>query len=209
LQSKSARPKSAGPGPRARSQAPKAAWIAAQCRTNRKKTRNLHNDVPPPAPWKKKRTGLLFFLIGLPLGYIALTGAVDKLTSASWPAAHAVVVSADARKRVKSGAWCIQLRYQYVTGNQAFESSRWSLANSAACYRDKQVADALLKRYPVGAGFRIRYDPSDPDKSIVHVDDDLNFMDVIFCLLAIVLLAAGIQSFKGGATGAGRKCQEP
>lgn len=104
---------------------------------------------------------------------------------------HAEVMSSDVRKRVKSGAWCVQLRYQYVINDKPFASSRLSLDNSVACYRDKQVAHTLLERFQPGSRIRIRYDPSDPEKSIVHVDV-VDASDFLFLALAIVLLLTGI-----------------
>lgn len=120
---------------------------------------------------------------------------MDKQASASWPAAHAEVATIDVHQRVKSGAWCVQLRYHYRIGDERFSSTRWSLATGVACYRDKQVADALTRRFQPGTGIAIRYDPSDPQKSVVYLDD-VDASDFIFLILAIVFLAAGIKLLK-------------
>ncbi|KFI05238.1 hypothetical protein JN27_22520 [Massilia sp. BSC265] len=117
---------------------------------------------------------------------------------------HAEVLSSDVSRRVKSGAWCVQLRYQYVIDNKAFASSRLSLENRVACYRDKQLAHALLGRFQPGAKVAIRYDPSDPEKSIIDVDG-VDCSDLVFLASAIVLLAAGILLLKRGATGSRRQ----
>lgn len=121
---------------------------------------------------------------------------MDKLASASWPAAHAEVATIDVRKQLKSGAWCVELRYHYRIGDEGFSSSRWTLATRVACYRDKQVADDLSRRFQPGTGIEIRYDPSDPQKSVVYLDD-VDVSDFIFLILATVFLAAGIFLLKG------------
>lgn len=73
-----------------------------------------------------------------------------------------------------------------------------------ACYRDKQVAHALLGRVQPGAKVPIRYDPSDPGKSIVYVVD-VNFLDFLFLAVAIVLLVTGILLLKTDTTGSRRQ----
>ncbi|WP_313032130.1 DUF3592 domain-containing protein [Massilia alkalitolerans] len=149
-------------------------------------------------PRKETFIGWLLVLLALPLGFFTFTMCMDKLASTSWPAAQAEVSTIDIRKRVKSGAWCIELRYHYRVGDHRFSSTRLSLTTKVACYRDKQVANALFRRFQPGAGIAIRYDPSDPETSIVYLDD-VDFSDFIFLILTAAFLGAGIILIKGTA----------
>jgi len=132
------------------------------------------------------------------MGYFTLTGAIDKLTSPSWPATHAQVVSSDLNRQVKSGKWCMEVRYQYVVDHKTFDSRRLSPMNKTACYRDKQVAAAVFERMQPGATIAIRYDPVHPAKAIVYLDD-LDVGDVVLVGLILALLPAGIWCVRHAA----------
>jgi len=139
--------------------------------------------------------GCLFIAIAIPIGYFALTRSIDKLAAPSWPVASARVVTSDLAKRLKSGAWCIQLRYQFVVDHKTFTSSRLSPMSSVACYRDRQAAAAVFERVQAGARIGIHYDPADPGNSIVFLDG-LDFSDVLLIGLTLLLLLAGIGSLR-------------
>jgi len=162
--------------------------------------KQLHGGRPAPAPFKLLLCGYLVIAMAMSMGYFTLTGAIDKLTSPSWPATHARVVSSDLNRQVKSGAWCMQMRYQYVVDHQTFDSRRLSPMSKVACYRGKQVAAAVFERVQPGAIINVRYDPVNPGKSIVYLDD-LDFADVLLAGLMLALLPAGIWCVRHAAAG--------
>ncbi len=140
---------------------------------------------------KTQRFGWLCIIIALPLGYFSLTTAVDKARSKSWPAADAKVIQTEAYKSTRAGAYCFQLRYQYAIAGKEFSSTRWTLTSRVACNRDKRLVDAALEQLQPDATIRIRYDPTDPEKSFVN-PEDVNFSDVFYIVLAFGLIVYGL-----------------
>ncbi|MBD8530983.1 MULTISPECIES: DUF3592 domain-containing protein [unclassified Massilia] len=151
-----------------------------------------------PAPFKLFLAGCLIIAMAMSMGYFTLTGAIDKMTSPSWPGTQARVLSSDLNRQVKSGAWCMQVRYQYLVDHQTFVSSRLSPMSKVACYRGKQVAAAVFERVQPGAIIAIRYDPVHPAKAIVYLDA-LDFADVLLVGLMLALLPAGIWCVRHAA----------
>ena len=139
---------------------------------------------------KQRRTGCFIILLALALGTFAFHRCIDKLRSPSWPGTLAQVLTADLSKRVKSGAWCVQVRYRYRLDHKVFTSSGLSLDTNVACYRDKRSAHALFGRFQPGAELPVRYDPSNPGKSIVYLDD-VDISDFLMLALALLLLFTG------------------
>ncbi|MCA1855759.1 DUF3592 domain-containing protein [Massilia oculi] len=147
-------------------------------------------------PRKHAAIACILIVLALALGLFTVHRCLDKLRSPSWPRAHAQVLEATLHKRVKSGAWCVGLRYQYLVDRQLFTSSRFSLDASAACYRDRRHADALSGRVVPGARIWIRYDPANPGKALIRLDA-LGVPDVLMLLLAFILLPAGALLLTG------------
>jgi len=141
-------------------------------------------------PRKHAAIACILILLALALGWFTVHRCLDKLRSPSWARAHAQVLEATLHKRVKSGAWCVGLRYQYLVDRQLFTSSRFSLDASAACYRDRRHADALSGRLAPGARIWIRYDPANPAKALIRLDT-LDVPDILMALFALIVLLAG------------------
>ncbi|MCA1247612.1 DUF3592 domain-containing protein [Massilia sp. MS-15] len=93
-------------------------------------------------------------------------------------------------KHVKSGAWCVQLRYRYIASHKVFTSSRFSLDAGAACFRDRQHADAMSARFTLGTTIWIRYDPLSPEKALI-LPTALGVPDILMALFALLVLLAG------------------
>ena len=158
-------------------------------------TENLHDGMTrtaAPGAAKMRLKGALMVLIALPFGFFMFTTVADKLQYASWPATRAEVLELETHGQAKSSAQCLQLRYRYVVDGKAFVADRMTVARSSLCYRDKTALAALMQRYQPGAPVWIRYDPSHPRKAAIY-PDELGLIDVLFCLLAIILGAAGAQ----------------
>lgn len=147
-----------------------------------------------------KLIGWFFLLLAIPLGFFAFKRSVDKCVSRSWPVTQAQVLGADMYKRSRSGDWCLRLRYRYVIDGEAFSSRKLasSFMSNAGCDQDKSVIDARRERLQPGAALRVRYDPADPGRSLVYLED-LDFSDYFFNGLALVLFASGIKALRDAA----------
>lgn len=148
-----------------------------------------------------KLIGWCFLLLAIPLGFFAFKRSVDRCVSRSWPVTQAQVLSADMYKRSRSGDWCVRLRYRYVIDGEAFSSRKLasSFISSAGCDHDKGVIDARRERLQPGAAIRVRYDPADPGRSLVYLDD-LDFSDYFFNGLALLLFVSGIKALREAAS---------
>lgn len=151
-----------------------------------------------PEAVKMRLKGALMVLIALLFGFFVITTVADKLQFSSWPATRAEVLELETHRKPKSSDQCLQVRYRYVVGGKEFVASRMTVARASLCYRDKATIAALAQRYQPGSPLWIRYDPVHSHKSAVYPDEP-GFIDVLFCLLAVMLGAAGIQLLRRAA----------
>jgi len=134
-------------------------------------------------------------LVAVLFGFFMITTVADKLRFSSWPATRAVVLGLETHTKPKSSDQCVQLRYRYLVGGKEFVANRMTVARAGSCYRDQAALAALTQRYRPGTQIWIRYDPAHPHKAAIHPDKP-GFIDVLFCLLAILLGAAGVRLLK-------------
>lgn len=160
----------------------------------------METYAPPPDPQLTKFFGWFFILSALALGYFTFSRTIDKFTSKSWPSTQAEVLSSTMYESTgRSHVWCIRLRYRYVVGGREFSSIRssTSIVTRAACDRDRGVIAARIERYQRGAMIKIRYEPSNPERAIVYVDE-LDLFDFLIPIIVIILFVGGVHAIREG-----------
>jgi hypothetical protein len=118
--------------------------------------------------------------------FIALVGAIGALWSglahrraralvdaaARWPDAPGKVVGTDVEQRGSSSTttgstyYVPLVRYTYVVNGREREGSRLRFGLTTA--RTRRGAEAMLAPYPAGTAVKVRYDPDNPDQSVLE-----------------------------------------
>ena len=157
--------------------------------------------------------GAWIALMGAGLLYVHGRTVRDAAASAGWPAADGVVVRSEVVRHVRRGRssrvlYRADLRYRYVVGGRAYESSRIAVGHSAE-YDDPAAARGAVGQYPVGRRVRVRHHPRDPARSALvtglRVAGAGPWLAARGALLAagLALVAAGVRSVRrrGGVAG--------
>jgi hypothetical protein len=132
------------------------------------------------------------FLCG---GMGALLGAgilsIKTLLAMRWPTAPGVVVATriDSSSDSEGTSYSPVVVYQYQVGERAYQNDL--LAFGAKNYSGGYGgAERTIRKYPVGAGVRVFYNPGNPQKSVLEVRAAsgplLIFLGVLFSCIGIV-----------------------
>lgn len=95
-------------------------------------------------------------------------GRVEAMTM--WPVTDAEIVAADTTWTYRKGEgakYRQKLAYRFVVKNQAYTGDRVSYGGSPPEWRSEAEARRALPA--VGGKIQIRFDPSDPSDSVIHV----------------------------------------
>jgi hypothetical protein len=139
--------------------------------------------------------------------FVALIGLVGALWAGlAWRRARALVeaaqrwldapgnmVAASAERRVggsssaRNSYYAPLVRYTYVVNGREREGSRFRFGLTTA--RTRGGAEKMLAPYPVGAAIKVRYDPENPDQSVLEPGKAGS--NLLFAAIACFLLLLG------------------
>ncbi len=115
--------------------------------------------------------GLVFFLVGMIPGYIALSTLVQSFQARSWTPVAATVLAAelDVSHGDDSTTYSVSGRYRYEVGGQAFESTRISFDTGSDNIGDfHHRTHALLEQHRrSGEPVTAYVNPDDPSEAVV------------------------------------------
>jgi hypothetical protein len=141
--------------------------------------------------------GIFVALIGLVGALLAGLGwrRARALTEAAqrWLDAPGKVLAASAERRGGGSAtsrnayYAPLIRYAYVVNGREREGSRLRFGLTTA--RSRGGAEKLLAPYPVGAAIKVRYDPENPDQSVL--EPGRTSSNLLFAAIACFLLLLG------------------
>ncbi len=134
-------------------------------------------------------------LVFLGLGFLVLRKAIGNrrmaAAAAQWPTCNGRVVSTDVVKRVSRSAeqefdyFVPQVRYEYVTNGIRRQGDVIRIGLDEMGYPEERKAREHVALYPVGKTIAVRYDPHDPDQSVLEVGQ----VGVVRKMVAGVILA--------------------
>lgn len=111
----------------------------------------------------------LFLALGLGLMYWGWNVLGNARESVGWPTAPGMVVSAelDHSENTEGGdSWSPEISYRYLAANQ--ERTSYAIKFGENSYSDRDDAEEILARYPVGQPVLVYYDPADPERSVLE-----------------------------------------
>jgi hypothetical protein len=115
-------------------------------------------------------------LIGVGSTWLGVATTLRARASASWPSVDGSVLSAAIdRESRRSGSgsssttspiWRPLVSYEYAVDGTRHEGQRISYGEYAT--GEIAEAEAVVKRYPLGAAVRVHYDPDDPRQAVLE-----------------------------------------
>ncbi|HYC13340.1 MAG TPA: DUF3592 domain-containing protein [Stellaceae bacterium] len=135
-----------------------------------------------------------FGVLALPIG---IYGRKRAKREQAWPTVKAVVrsatiapVSAEQRRR-----FLPKLTYEYTVAGKAYTGDRLGVVRYSD-FSESYARDYIAKR-AVGSEIAVNYDPADPSRSVLEPGSG-GCGPLLFCLVGVVFLAAGIGFMVAG-----------
>jgi hypothetical protein len=136
-------------------------------------------------PWLIRLLGLLLLAAGIGLLAWGMTRYFDAAASSAWPTVPGKVLSSEVKvsrtktKNKNKTTFGANIRYQFQVNNQDYEGTQVSFGDYSTT--DRSHADAIVKRYAVGAVVTVHYNPDAPGNSV---------MGGVFAMIGLVLIFA-------------------
>ncbi len=125
--------------------------------------------------------GWLAALVFVGLGFLVLRNAIGNrrraAAAAQWPTCDGRVISADVDKRVSKSAeqefnyFVPRIRYEYTANGIRRQGEIIRIGLDDIGYPEEQKAREHIALYPVGKTIPVRYDPQNPDDSVLEVGE--------------------------------------
>ena len=134
----------------------------------------------------------LIGLVGMLWGGLAHRSARAAVAAAErWPSAPGKILATEPQRRGGSSGrnqyYVPLVRYSYVVNGREREGSRLRFGYTSA--RSRGGAEAMLAPYPVGAEVKVRYDPDNPDQSVL--EPGKTSANMLFLAIACAFLFLG------------------
>ncbi|HID97600.1 MAG TPA: DUF3592 domain-containing protein [Thermodesulfobacteriaceae bacterium] len=121
-------------------------------------------------------TGTRFFTLAfLMLGLWAVTAgvvkAVEGFRALSWPEAPGRIImfrvdEIRTSQKIRIARLCLNIDYLYQVGDKIYEGHR--LNTGWKCFGSEKRIRELSARYPTGRAVQVRYDPAEPERSLLE-----------------------------------------
>ncbi len=112
-----------------------------------------------------------FLLGGLWCGYSFCRAALATSRSKRWPVVRGTIVRSGIapRQRPRRGTWLFlepEITYRYEVKGRTYEAS--AVRPTGEMAGDAAQAQRLVRRYPVGIGVPVFYDPQNPNRAALE-----------------------------------------
>lgn len=135
----------------------------------------------------------LFFVVGAALSWFLLIGPMLQLIEArSWPEVPCTVVSSHVQSHAgdDSTTYSVEITYTYEIGGREYTGDRYNFFfGSSSGYEHK--AD-IVEQHPPGSRTLCRVDPEDPQRSVMNVGWDLEYLWGLFPLPFLLVGLGGL-----------------
>ena len=113
----------------------------------------------------------------------------ELLRADTWPVADGLVTESGmtANDSGKHVSFCPFVHYAYSVGSQNYSGDE-VISRVGVC-SEKESAQGLIDRFPVGAKIRIHIDPEDPEKSVLVAISDI-WVEWLMLAIYVVFLAS-------------------
>jgi hypothetical protein len=132
-------------------------------------------------------------LIGSGLGVLLWSGwfAFLALASREWPQAEGTVIVSDLQRSSDDGGFMYrsEVSYVYSVAGQEYVSSRARFGDSLSLSWSAPAV-RVVRQYKVGSRVIVRYDPRDPDESVLETG--INGFVFAWAATGALLLALGV-----------------
>lgn len=129
---------------------------------------------------KKFYTAML--LITTVFGAYLSARVVENFNSKNWPTVSGVVETSQIKQLKKSTNYLIQIEYRYFVNGVEYLNDRFSVMNNGVSHEE---AKRLLSMYSKGQQVQVRYEPSNPQVSLLETE--INYL-LIFIWFVVVIL---------------------
>src|SRR5262249_42290330 len=141
---------------------------------------------------------------GLIASLVVLSDLAETRAAARWPSVPGTVLSSRAESRrelthtgggTTATVWSPLVEYSYQVGVQSYHGSRVAFGPEVAGGRE--LADAVVARYPTGAAVTVHYDPANPGHATLETTLGHKWVALVFPLafFAIALFFSGRLHF--------------
>ena len=147
---------------------------------------------------------VVLFALAIPgtIAYAAISKMREARRAATWTKGSARIVrserATEERKRADKTTQVMTVaavEYEYSVGFDKFHGNRISIGEVTP---NSPEVDAALKRYPVGAGVFVYYNPADPGESVLERELPKNFALIwVFVAVLAVVCVGGAMWFVG------------
>lgn len=109
-----------------------------------------------------------------------------------WPSAAGTITAAEVRREgtSRNATYVPVVRYEYEVDGRKHVGDRLRAGYLKVGWRS--TAERMLQPYPVGAGVPVRYDPADPDSSLLELETSSTPLMTAVGAVVLILIGGGI-----------------
>ena len=125
------------------------------------------------------------------LGY-SLWAAYEGIAATRWPRVQGRITTAKVEEVIGGHGpdWEPKVTYSYQVAGTTHTGSRIAFSDNST--PSQSSAEKKLGRYPVGTPVTVRYDRSDPQRSVL--EPGMRLVNVLFAGVSALLLLAGLSN---------------
>lgn len=134
------------------------------------------------ADMNTKKFYIAMLLISTVFGAYLSAKVVENFNSKKWPTVAGNVETSHIKQLKKSTNYLIQIEYSYFVNGVEYLNDRFSVMNNGVPHEE---AKRLLSKYSKGQQVQVRYEPTNPQVSVLEAE--INYL-LIFIWFVVVIL---------------------
>ena len=136
---------------------------------------------------KTKNFYIAVLLISTVFGAYLSAAVVENFNARNWPTVIGVVETSQITRFDKSANYLIQVEYSYLVNGVEYLNDRFSVMNNGVPHKE---AKRLLSMYSKGQQIQVRYEPTNPQVSVLKAE--INYLLILIWFVVVSLFIHSI-----------------